>query len=116
MSDPDAFVESELAIQDTLARMSGSVIFRMLSNSTRPLRRRIMRVLPATVDMRASLEAMKRMLRMAAVTRPDEATIRAGLLAALKEQAAGYRKDLLLRQGEGARTTEARRTRRRRRG
>jgi GntR family transcriptional repressor for pyruvate dehydrogenase complex len=99
VGDPDAFVESELAIQDTLAKMSGSVIFRMLSNSTRPLRQRIMRVLPATVDMRASLDAMKRMLRMATVTRPDEATIRTGLLAALKEQSAGYRKELLLRQG-----------------
>lgn len=95
--DPDAFVESELAIQDALAKMSGSVIFRMLSNSTRPLRRRIMRILPATGDMRASLEGMKRMLRMAAVTRPDEQTIRAGLLAALREQAAGYRKQLLLK-------------------
>jgi GntR family transcriptional repressor for pyruvate dehydrogenase complex len=97
VKDPEAFVESELAIQDALATMSGSVIFRMLSNSTRPLRRRIMRVLPATGDMKGSLEGMKRMLRMAAVTRPDERTIREGLLAALKEQAAGYRRQLLLR-------------------
>jgi DNA-binding FadR family transcriptional regulator len=94
--DPDAFVESEIAIQDALAAMSGSVIFRMLSNSTRPLRRRILRVMPTTVDVRASLESMKRMVRMAAVTRPDEATIRTGLLAALKDQSANYRRQLLL--------------------
>jgi GntR family transcriptional repressor for pyruvate dehydrogenase complex len=94
--DPDAFVESEIAIQDALATMSGSIIFRMLSNSTRPLRRRILRIMPTTVDVAASLRSMKRMLRMAAVTRPDEATIRTALLASLKDQASGYRRQLLL--------------------
>jgi GntR family transcriptional repressor for pyruvate dehydrogenase complex len=94
--DPDAFVESELAIQDALAKMSGSVIFRMFSNTTRPLRRRILRVMPSTGDMKVSLEGMKRMLRTVAATRPDEQTIRAGLLAALREQAEGYRRRILL--------------------
>jgi DNA-binding FadR family transcriptional regulator len=94
--DPDAFVESELAIQDALATMSGSVIFRMFSNTTRPLRRRILRIMPSTGDMKASLEGMKKMLRTAAATRPDEPTIRAALLAALREQAAGYRRRILL--------------------
>jgi DNA-binding FadR family transcriptional regulator len=94
--NPEAFVESELAIQDALAKMSGSTLFRMLSNSTRPLRRRILRVMPSTGDVKASLEGMKRMLRTVAATRPDEQTIRAGLLAALREQAAGYRRMLLL--------------------
>jgi DNA-binding FadR family transcriptional regulator len=97
--DPDAFVESEIAIQDALAAMSGSTIFRMLSNSTRPLRRRILRIMPTTVDVRASLESMRRMLRMAAATRPDEATIRTALLAALKDQSSAYRRKLLLESG-----------------
>lgn len=96
--DADAFVDSELAIQDALARMSGSVIFRMLGNSTRPLRRRILRVMPTTGDVRASLEGLKRMLRTAAVSRPDEQTIRTALHAALREQAAGYRRLLLLKE------------------
>jgi DNA-binding FadR family transcriptional regulator len=100
--DPAAFVESELAIQDALAKMSGSVIFRMFSNTTRPLRRRILRVMPSTGDMKASLEGMKKMLRTVAATRPDEQTIRAALLAALREQAEGYRRRILLdpRRGE----------------
>jgi GntR family transcriptional regulator, transcriptional repressor for pyruvate dehydrogenase complex len=103
VKDPDAFVESELAIQDTLAKMSGSVIFRMMSNSTRPLRRRVMRALLQTGGMRASLEGLKQLLRMAAATRPDEQTIRAALFRALKDQAAAYRKDLLLARRRGAR-------------
>jgi DNA-binding FadR family transcriptional regulator len=96
VGDPEAFVESELAIQDALAKMSGSVIFRMLSNSTRPLRARILRLLPSTGDVRGSLEGMKRMLRTVAATRPDEPTIRASLLVALRAQADGYRRRLLL--------------------
>jgi len=60
----DDFVDVQVEIQDLLAAMSGSVIFRMLSNSTRPLRRRIMRLLPETVDMTRSLVEMKQMLRM----------------------------------------------------
>ncbi len=96
VGDPDAFVESELAIQDALAKMSGSVIFRMLGNSTRPLRRRILRVMPTTGDVKASLLGLKRMLRTVAATRPDEQAIRAGLLAALQEQSAGFRRQMLL--------------------
>lgn len=106
--DPDAFVESELAIQDALAKMSGSVIFRMFSNTTRPLRRRILRIMPSTGDMKASLEGMKKMLRTVAATRPDEQTIRAGLLAALREQAAGYRRKILLDPQRGAKGRRAR--------
>jgi GntR family transcriptional repressor for pyruvate dehydrogenase complex len=92
----DDFVDAQVEIQDALAAMSGSVIFRMLSNSTRPLRRRIMRLLPETVDMTQSLVEMKQMLRMAAATRPDERSIRTALLEALKKQAAGFRSGLLL--------------------
>jgi len=93
--DLDAFAEAELEIQEQLARMSGSVIFRMLSNSTRPLRRRIMRLLPQTVDMTASLVGMKQMLRVASSTRPDEGTMRSAILAALRQQTAGFRETLL---------------------
>jgi GntR family transcriptional regulator, transcriptional repressor for pyruvate dehydrogenase complex len=102
--DLNALVEAQLEIQDTIARMSGSVMFRMLSNSTRSLRRRILRLLPETVDMVASLEEMKRMLRLAAVTRPSEALIREGLLDALRKQTATFRERALLgRAPSGAR-------------
>jgi len=96
-NDQEAFVASELEIQDALARISGSVIFRMLSNSTRPLRRRIMRLLPRTGDMEASLVEMKKMLRVAAATHPDESTVRAALLDALRRQTAAFREGLLVR-------------------
>jgi DNA-binding FadR family transcriptional regulator len=92
----DAFLEAQLAIQDELARMSGSVMFRMLSNSTRSVRRRIMRLLPESMDMHASLDEMKRLLRLAVVTRPGEAVIRDGLLEALKRQSAALRERILL--------------------
>jgi len=93
---PEAFLEAQLAIQDSLARLSGNVMFRMLSNSTRPIRRRIMRLLPETIDMRASLGEMKQMLRVAVATRPGEAAIREGLLLALRKQSAGLRTRLVL--------------------
>ncbi|MGO9834180.1 MAG: FadR/GntR family transcriptional regulator [Polyangiaceae bacterium] len=95
--DPDLYVEAELEIQDALARISGSVIFRMLSNSTRPLRRRIMRLVPQTGDVAASLVGMKKMLRVAAATRPDEGTVRIALLDALRRQTAAFREGLLIR-------------------
>ncbi len=92
----DAFLEAQLAIQDELARLSGSVMFRMLSNSTRPVRRRIMRLLPESMDMHASLDEMKQALRLAVATRPGEAAIRDGLLDALQRQSAALRERMLL--------------------
>jgi GntR family transcriptional regulator, transcriptional repressor for pyruvate dehydrogenase complex len=92
----DAFLEAQLAIQDELARLSGSVMFRMLSNSTRSVRRRIMRLLPGSTDMHASLVEMKQALRLAVATRPGEAAIRDGLLEALQRQSAALRERILL--------------------
>jgi DNA-binding FadR family transcriptional regulator len=92
----DAFLEAQLAIQDELARLSGSVMFRMLGNSTRSVRRRIMRLLPESMDMQASLTEMKRLLRLAVATRPGETAIRDGLLDALRRQSAALRERILL--------------------
>jgi DNA-binding FadR family transcriptional regulator len=100
VDDLDAFLDAQLAIQEELARLSGSVMFRMLSNSTRSVRRRIMRLLPATVDMTASLTEMKRLLRLAVATRPGESAIRAGLLEALGQQSEPLRRQLLLGEPE----------------
>jgi GntR family transcriptional regulator, transcriptional repressor for pyruvate dehydrogenase complex len=109
LDDIDAFLDAQLAIQDELARISGSVLFRMLANSTRPVRRRIMRLLPGTTDMRASLVEMKQMLRLATLTRPSEETIRDGLLIGLRKQSAPLRERLLLRTPPSARTRETKR-------
>ncbi len=92
----DAFLDAQMAIQDELARLSGSVMFRMLGNSTRSVRRRIMRMLPESMDMRASLDEMKQALRLAVATRPGEAAIRDGLLDALQRQSAALRERMLL--------------------
>jgi len=100
VDDLDAFLDAQLAIQEELARLSGSAMFRMLSNSTRSVRRRIMRLLPATVDMTASLSEMKRLLRLAVATRPGEGAIRAGLLEALGQQSEPLRRQLLLGEPE----------------
>jgi GntR family transcriptional repressor for pyruvate dehydrogenase complex len=95
LDDREAFLDAQLAIQDDLARLSGNVMFRMLSNSTRSVRRRIMSLLPETMDMRASLREMKQMLRVAVMTRPGEGAIREGLLQALRQQSAGLRERLV---------------------
>jgi len=56
-----------------------------------------MRLLPETTDMRASLEEMKQMLRLAVLTRPAEEAIREGLRAGLRRQSAPLRERILLR-------------------
>jgi DNA-binding FadR family transcriptional regulator len=109
LGDADAFLEAQLAIQDELARISGSVLFRMLANSTRPVRSRIMRMIPETTDMRASLEEMKQMLRLAVLTRPTEDAIRDGLRAGLRKQSAPLRERILLRVPPPARPRETKR-------
>jgi GntR family transcriptional repressor for pyruvate dehydrogenase complex len=94
--DADALTEAQIETQEALARLSGSVMFRMLSNSTRSLRRRMTRLLCDTVDVPASLRTMKEMLRAAALSRPTEDTVKDALLAALRQQSAGLRERLLL--------------------
>jgi len=110
LGDVEGFLEAQLAIQDELARISGSVLFRMLANSTRPVRSRIMRLLPETTDMRASLEEMKQMLRLAVLTRPAEEVIRDGLHAGLRKQSASLRERILLRVPPPARPRETKRS------
>lgn len=96
VGDPDAFLDVQLALQDELARLSGNVMFRMLSNSTRAMRRRLMRSLPEALDMRESLEGLKKLLYIALATRPGESTIRAALHEALGRQTIALREYILL--------------------
>jgi GntR family transcriptional regulator, transcriptional repressor for pyruvate dehydrogenase complex len=93
--DGPALLAAELALQDELARLSGSVLFRMLNNSTRSLRVRLMRLLPETTDVRPWLEQQKQLLRQAALGRPDETAARTALVAALRTLTAGLRERLL---------------------
>jgi DNA-binding FadR family transcriptional regulator len=104
VGDMDAFLEVQLEVQDELARLSGSLIFQMLSNSTRPVRRRVIRLLPEAGDVRTSLEELKDMLRLAVATRPGEAMIREGMLYGLRRQTAALREKLMVDGLEPART------------
>src|SRR5690349_4850137 len=92
---PDALVEALIELTDELARLSGSVLVRMLSTSTRSLRRRVMELLPATADVAGTLGQMRRALRAAAVARPPEEDIRQGIVRNLRALTTGLREQLL---------------------
>lgn len=93
--DPDALVEALIELTDGVARLSGSVLVRMLSTSTRSLRRRVMQLLPATADVAGLLGQMRHALRAAAVTRPPEEDIRQGIVRNLRALTTGLREQLL---------------------
>jgi len=93
--DDETLVEAELAIQDTFARHSGSVLFRMLNNSTRSVRARMTRSLCKATNVRAWLVGQKILVRTAMLGRPKEADVHAGLLENLKTLTAPLREQLL---------------------
>lgn len=93
--DAGDFARVLVQLTDQLAILSGSVIFRLLNNSTRSLRERLMRMLPQATDGTAALRQIHRLLRNAALTRPGEETVRRGLLALLVEMTAALRVQLL---------------------
>lgn len=93
--DPEAAVACLIALQDAIVAVSGSVLFRMLQNSTRPLRERIVRMLPRTIDVPAWLETIRDLLRNAALHRPPEEIIRANVSQALAELTGKLREELL---------------------
>jgi GntR family transcriptional repressor for pyruvate dehydrogenase complex len=109
--DLDRFAAAIVELADMLAHLSGSVLFRMLNNSTRPLVDRMVRLLPESADVTAWLRAMKMLLRTAALARAPEEVVRAGLLGALRALTGDLREKLLI--GASAETPPAPRRRRR---
>ena len=93
--DPATLVEALIELTDEIARLSGSMLLRMLSTSTRSLRRRVTQLLPATADVAAPLGQMRRALRAAAVSRPPEEEIRQGIVRNLRALTTGLREQLL---------------------
>lgn len=93
--DEERVLAADLAVQDELARLSGSVFFRMLNNSTRTLRVRLTRLLGSTTDLGPWFEQFKQLLRLAAVERPPEDTSRVAMLQSLRQLTAGLRERLL---------------------
>jgi GntR family transcriptional regulator, transcriptional repressor for pyruvate dehydrogenase complex len=94
--DLDRFSDAIVETTDLLARLSGSVLFRMLNNSTRPLVRRMARLLPGTADVTTWLRATKTLLRTAALARAPEELVRSGLLGALRVLTGDLREQLLV--------------------
>jgi DNA-binding FadR family transcriptional regulator len=91
--DGESLASALGALTDEIARLSGSVLFRMLNTSTRSVMRRVILLLHETLDVGPALERMKTALRAAAVTRPGEEQIRrathevlSGLTARLRER------------------------------
>jgi GntR family transcriptional repressor for pyruvate dehydrogenase complex len=93
--DTETVVACGMEMMDAMARFSGSVFFRMLNNSTRSVRARMMRMLPETVDLTAAFGEQKQMLRNAALQRPGEEQARAAILGALRRLTANLRERLL---------------------
>ena len=94
-ADPEARLAAEMDLQDELARLSGGVLFRMLNNSTRTLRVRLMRLFAETTDVTVWLEQQKQMLRAAALERPDEEATRTAILRSLRPLTGRLRERLL---------------------
>jgi GntR family transcriptional repressor for pyruvate dehydrogenase complex len=88
-------VDDIMEVQDLVAQLSGSVFFRMLSNSTRAVRERVVRLLADTDDVGAGLEELRKLLRTAAITRPTEDLARRSVLEALRRITAKLRERLL---------------------
>jgi DNA-binding FadR family transcriptional regulator len=93
--DVDEIVAAQMELSDMLAEVSGSTLFRMLNNSTRAIRARLMRLLPETSNVGAAMQDLRQLVRAAAVARPTEELARAGLLAMLRKLTANLRQKLL---------------------
>lgn len=63
-------VDRELEIQDAVTRLQGSTIARLVGNSSRPLRRRMLALYFEGADVRRHVEGMRRQLRALLQARP----------------------------------------------
>ena len=92
---PEPLAAALIDLTDELARLSGSVLFRMLNTSTRSLLRRVTLLLLERVDLGPCLAEMKQSVRSAALARPAEEEVRSGLLAILRPLTGALRERLL---------------------
>ncbi len=93
--EPEPLAAALVDLTDELARLSGSVLFRMLNTSTRSLLRRVTLLLLERVDLAPFLAEMKQSVRSAALARPAEEEVRSGLLALLRALTGPLRERLL---------------------
>jgi GntR family transcriptional regulator, transcriptional repressor for pyruvate dehydrogenase complex len=95
VAEPEPLAAALIDLTDELARLSGSVLFRMLNTSTRSLLRRVTLLLLEQVDLAPCLRDVKQSVRSAALARPAEEEVRAGLLALLRGLTGPLRERLL---------------------
>ncbi len=95
VGDREALALALTALNDEMARLSGSVLFRMLNTSIRASVRRVILLLWETGEIAPSLSAMKGALRVAAFTRPGEENVRRGVHALLRGLTARLRERLM---------------------
>lgn len=76
--DHELVVHLAVQTEDIIARTAGNAVVTLLYNSTRPARRRLMRRLLETVDVRAHFAAHQSLVRefMAGALKPDEVSAR----------------------------------------
>jgi DNA-binding FadR family transcriptional regulator len=95
VGDAAALAGALIRLNDEMARLSGSILFRMLNTSTRALVRRVILLLWETTDVAPSLDEMKRALRSAALARPAEEEVRREVHRILYQLTAKLRERLL---------------------
>ncbi len=82
----DEVAELDLRVHDAIVRLQGSTFARLMTNSTRPLRRRLVALFFETIDVREHLETMRAQLRNRMAGNADPETIERGLRAYLTER------------------------------
>lgn len=82
----DEVAELEVRLHDAITRLQGSTIARLLANSTRPLRRRMVALFYETIDVRAHVDTLRAQLRNQMAGSADSETISRGLRAYLMER------------------------------
>ncbi len=81
----DELAELDVRLHDAITRLHGNTIARLLANSTRPLRRRMVALFYETIDVRTHIDTMRAKLRNQMAGSADPESISRGLRAYLLE-------------------------------
>ena len=76
----------DIRVHDAVVRLQGSTFAKLMANSTRPLRRRLVALFFETIDVRQHVETMRAQLRNQMAGSADPETIERGLRAYLTER------------------------------
>lgn len=82
----DEQAELDIRVHDAVVRLQGSTFAKLMANTTRPLRRRMVALFFETIDVRQHIETMRAQLRNLMAGSADPETIERGLRAYLTER------------------------------